>query len=763
MVNLFRHMLELALFPRDAGGVVYIPAGEASGPSKFEQTGEFNLPSEMFPPHCRVQTLPADETALLALDETLREPPARLFMIPPFLPARALSALARGSYPRLDLPMILLRKLADRLPPTTRFGIFLPASDLVLDSSQDFRSSLFRQVSSVLIIFHDYSLQALGLPVHGLFRAVTLIVDNHAAENAPMRFFRCPEAETEADQTEVIADLQQLLRQGGGQTKFGYVLRDLPAHGAALAYDLYHPDLFRKQQELAAFGGVSRLGDVMLIRRGLNLNANASILLPGDGGMGVPIIEARDIRPDGELNYADARYRAQVEPEWQLQPGDICLRALHGSSDHLGVVCVESYMLPLAAAHTVIVLRPLAGAAELTGRTALLDAQILLAYLRSTVFAEFLRANRSGVNVNLRALQDMPIPVIDEAMTVAVRSLDEAAASFLHWSEEANEARGSLFEFAAATDARLHILSAGRRARQRRDAAGLVDDFHQRIRTQYPHPIAFRWRTIETSDPGLEGYVHILECAELTAAYLAAMAIVLSRQCGVVIGYLTPMADKLAGGTQGTTMGEWVTILNEVRQSKKFSRLSSVVSFYEVLRFLDEPELLAAIDKLKAWRDDQAHGRGPKAEEVVPYFGAARTELERFLRGVEFLTEYRLRYIETTARDSLAGVTHYTYRDLMGDHPLVPIEAAKYHDGDLEAGSLYLVDRAGALHLARPMLTRRQCHKCWSWATYYLDGYQPEGDVSKLRSMEHGHAGHYEQDPNTTAAFRQVGLLPNTN
>jgi hypothetical protein len=130
--------------------------------------------------------------------------------------------------------------------------------------------------------------------------------------------------------------------------------------------------------------------------------------------------------------------------------------------------------------------------------------------------------------------------------------------------------------------------------------------------------------------------------------------------------------------------------------------------------------------------------------------------LRILLQSVEFLSEYSLRYIEETRRDAIGGVTHYSYRELMGDHPIVPLQEGETKDKEVETGSLYLVDRNGTLHLMRPLLVRRVCPTCGRWATFHLDSYDAKHDICVLRGMEHTHT---IKDQAIAYAFRHVGLL----
>ena len=65
------------------------------------------------------------------------------------------------------------------------------------------------------------------------------------------------------------------------------------------------------------------------------------------------------------------------------------------------------------------------------------------------------------------------------------------------------------------------------------------------------------------------------------------------------------------------------------------------------------------------------------------------SDLELFLEGIEFITEYP-RLIERAKRDTIRKRTAYQYRELIGDHPLVPIQTAKTSQAELEEKPLRL-------------------------------------------------------------------------
>jgi hypothetical protein len=296
----------------------------------------------------------------------------------------------------------------------------------------------------------------------------------------------------------------------------------------------------------------------------------------------------------------------------------------------------------------------------------------------------------------------------------------------------------------------------GRLAKQRYEAAMLVSDFRQRVRTRFPYPVAFRWRTVESQHPTLEGYIQVLECAEVTATYLAIMALLLARSVLKPIRWLGEMAKRIVTTGHGTNMSDWLSILHEAGGANFADDIPETAPFVEASRFLNVPKVKRSLELLAKWRNDQSHGRGPKGADVPTAFEKAKSELSTLLQSVEFVTDYPLRYIETTRRDTLLKVTRYDFRELMGDHALVPITREQTPDAEVEALSLYLLDRTGTLHLLRPLLIGRECPVCHNWGTFFLDTRSKDGTRVVLKSMENGHT---TEDEDLVEPLRACGLL----
>ncbi len=756
MIELYRQMLEEVMFPPESSRGLVLVAGfmkpDATG-GESRDSGTFALPRQLFPSTCAVRHLAPGAGFIAELHEAITSNnPQQLFLVPPFLDARRLPADLQTRYPRMNLEHVAIQIALELLPPEAALGVLLPVDSLSPERARSFREYLAEKAVIRYVIEHDFRPPILGIPVHPSFRLQTLIIQTGESLAPIIKFFKIPEANDPKEEDQILADLRRLVRQQGGATAHGFVLREGIRPGSKLLFDMQNPLLQRRMEEMGYFGQVQKLTEVVTIQSGIIFPArNAAGLTEKHSEGAIPLIEGRQILTDGSLSLEGVRYYLVNAPsERQLQANDIVLRALVSPHARLCAAIIRKDMLPLIASSSVLVLRKKPDAS--------VDERFLQEYLRSDRASEWVHAQGISVSLQASLMQEMPVPLPDETLASALEGLRTARTTFEHWKQQAEQAISSVFDFQSARDARLHLLTSGRKLRQRLIAAEQTDDFRYRLRTQFPHPIAYRWRTVEAAKPDLEGYVQALETAEVSACLLACVAVALAQGVdGVQIRWLGEMSKRFAARGQGTNMGDWVAILREVRDAKSLRQTAGLIPFYEVSRFLDDAEVNDALQRLKERRDDQSHGRGPKGSDIAGEFDLCISDLEILLRSTEFLTEYPLRYIETTRRDSLRHTTEYEYRELMGDHPLVPLQTGQSGDAELEAESLYLADRTGVLHLMRPLLLRQECPDCRSRATFYLDTYDHESDTCSMKSMERGHT---VQDQRISSAFRAVGLLP---
>ncbi|MBI5252425.1 MAG: hypothetical protein HY912_23265 [Desulfomonile tiedjei] len=753
MTTIFAEILKALLFKGEPDRDLVVLSDPTNNDRDRKVTGAYGFPEGVFPDFCAIRKLAGGEGFISAMKDMLvLEKPTRLFIVPPFQSYKDLPNQLSTEFHSMNLEEIVIQVAMQNLNPGTIVGVLLPLGTLVDEHSRGFRERL-SDSGTIMYVIELSNRQQLLPDVHSAFRMVIVIMIAGKADSELLRFWKMPDTVEEEQDEPIVSDLLRLSKQQGGQTNFGYVLRQRLPQGSPLSFDMYHPSVGKTIRDISILGAVRPLGELAEVFFGhLNLRRDAAMLTDSDSDRGIPVIEGRDILSDGTIVVENTRYTSKhVPPEKCLKPGDICTRRLVGPKPFRFYVTQIQESNLVSASDSVIIIRRRSS----TGDE---DWLILKLFLRSPKFLELLASQTTSQSIRIGDFRNIPVPISDPTLKLALTELLQASEIFSVWKTETEKAIGSLFDFESVKDSRMYLLSQGRRLRQRVHAARQMDEFSYRVRTQFPHPIAFRWRTVESCKPDLEGYLYVLECAEITLCYLASMAIVLAyRVMNDEIKRLSEIAKRLADRASGTSMGDWVAILIDARKFRRLSSTRESIPFYEVLLCLDDNRIKQALDNLKRRRNDQAHGRGPKGSDIPKAFKEARSDLEQLLEGIEFVSEYPLIYVEVTERDSLQRTTEYQYRTLMGDHPLVPLQRNTTQMAEVEAHSLYLLDRNDHLYLLRPLMTRRECPHCGNWATFYLDSYNKHDDKCILKSMEHSHT---VEDTNIPGAFRLLGMLP---
>jgi len=310
-----------------------------------------------------------------------------------------------------------------------------------------------------------------------------------------------------------------------------------------------------------------------------------------------------------------------------------------------------------------------------------------------------------------------------------------------------------------AAGSRRRMLQAGQLARQRHRAAQQVEELDYRIRTQFPHPLAYVWRELQVAGPDRYHRLRaVTKAAESHTCFLALVAVLVSRATSQPIAYLTEIAKRLSQRKSGTNFGDWFAILKEVNEGKAFRSLKGAVPFAEIMQLRAGEQWEPAIRRLMNLRNDDSHGRIAPGSVSPNLLAEAEKALEAVFKSTEFLTDYHLMFITETRFDSIRQVNRFQYRDLTGDNALAQLRNDQATRNDLESGSLYLRDRLGALHLFRPLLHYLECPECHQMSTFFLDTYDGTSGSSivTLKSFEKSSV---RNEP-VAEDFRHVGLLP---
>lgn len=716
--------------------------------------GGFVFPDNVFPDEVQIKRVRFDENILNTLAMLEYSKLTGLLIIPPMNDLRGFSQEFRKKFSGYkNVAEIVLDYIGKQLTSDSILVVLVPEIYLVLQSLGNFRKKIFDLITPEVIISHDFPWREYGTSTLYPMIMSTIVLRKTENSRIPLYFFKLENPKNETESDTIYSDFKNLIKREGGQTRYGYVIRDRNQIEGNWTYEYNHPGIEKKKNDLKVFGATKNLSDIFDIYLGKISLSRESNQLSTENSKGVPVLEGRDLLQDGNLSF-ETRFKMIDPPQKALlKQGDILIRAMFVNTpkSKLAVIDVENPQTLAAVSNSIIVLRP-------TLRLNENERLFIFNYLKSDQFLEFLGLDNVTISINIDSIQKIPVPIPDESVSIALQSLEEASIQLKKLVDEVENAKDAIFKTQTGTDARINTLTAGRMARQRLEAAKLAEDYRHRIRTQYPHPLAYLWRVLEAGIPDIEGYRHILDITEVTLSYLACTALAVVRSVtDKEVKYLDSMVSNVCDRGHGTSMGDWISILRELSTSKAFTQIESSIPYYEAFRFLADEKMVEVVDRLKKLRNDFAHGRGPKSTiDIQSFYKSARKDIDALYQAMDFLTEYPIRYIEETRRDSITQKTYYKYREIRGDHPFVPIEHGVYLDKDLEAKSLYLVDREKKLHLLRPFLFRRECPECGSLSTFFLDTYNVKTDTVVIKSMEHGHI---IKDSDISESMRYVGLL----
>jgi hypothetical protein len=343
----------------------------------------------------------------------------------------------------------------------------------------------------------------------------------------------------------------------------------------------------------------------------------------------------------------------------------------------------------------------------------------------------------------------------DEALGAALDHVMQAGERLEGWRREADELLRSVFLDDSAAAARARVVTAGRKLRLRADAASQVDDFGYMVRTRFPYPVALRWRRVQAAvgsgDPG-HAYAEVLDAAETLSGYAALLGLALSREAGITLGAAGALRTRLVSG-RGPGFGDWVAVLQEIGHCRAVRRLPRSHPLRDLGSLAASLDADAAGRRLYDRRNDESHQRRVDPVDLPRALEKAVTDLTTLLEEAQFLADWPLVHVYSACWDTFRAAAEVSYRQLMGDHAIVPYQTTERRESDLEQGSLYLIDSDSSWHLLRPFLIAQDCPVCKSWSTFHAD--REKGGLV-IKSLEHGHI---DDGSSLAQPLRHVGLL----
>ncbi|MFZ2279981.1 MAG: hypothetical protein WAW39_19450 [Prosthecobacter sp.] len=683
-----------------------------------------------------------------------------IFAFPPLLGELRMTAEWRERFGRLGIAEAVAETLMSQA--SGEHGVEVLAMLVPTHFVSSFRSSTWRQeffpAHSAVVIEHEHDdvPTALGLPFHSAVRLTTVIFQR---QPGPIRFFKITTEALAEPPLRLASALQSLIKQPSGKSRFGYVYQGQLDEGYPCSHEYYSEETEKLRQEIGVLGERVALGSVADVLMGV-VPCNPE-RQPGQGEVGVLAIRATDITRDGRVDLSDIQPNTRPAiVRHYLQDGDFCIRSIYRGDTGFIVGVFEGDGRPVTFGNTVIVVRPHASLNPA-------QRQVLLSFLRSPLAhrlgnAKQVMSSMAGMyRVSSHVLREFPVPLADEELVSSIQQLNDARMAFTKWINHIDEESNAILMESTAHGSRRRLLGAGQLARQRHRAGEQVEEFDYRVRTQFPHPLAYVWRELQVA--GADRYHRlkaVMKAAEGHTCFLALIAVLMSRSSGQPIMYLGEIGKRLSQRRSGTNFGDWFAILKEVNEGKAFRGLKGTSPFVEVTQLTANGTWEKAIRHLMALRNDDSHGRIASASVSANLLTEAEKALETVYRATEFLTDYQLLFITDTHFDSIRQINRYHYRDLTGDNALAQLREDHVSRADLEKHSLYLRDRQKNLHLFRPLLQYLECPECHQMSTFFLDTYDPAsgGSAVGLKSFERNSV---RTEP-IAEDFRHVGLLPTT-
>ncbi|MFB7112689.1 hypothetical protein [Streptomyces sp. NPDC056291] len=638
--------------------------------------------------------------------------------------------------------------------PDAVMGVLLPAHPWISEQpwAVEMRTKIAEHWDILLLAYGTGMLTQISAQAE----SAVVFLRGRAHTRPVLKFFQVPRPRP--DEKAVVKDFARLLDRQGGRGEYGYVLREIPSPEESLYFDRFDPNILQRREDLAGFGAVNALGDLFTFHRNsfsdAALKRGKYLTSPKNPGA-VRILRPRDIARDGTIAPpSEETLWATIPADQQLAAGDLVIRRMNAPimvpPHGFFTAEVSEADLPAAASDQVVTLRPITPLSRP-------QARLISMFLR-TPLALTLAGPRLAIT-SMEALAALPVPQPDEALTKALDELTAAKQQFKRWQQEADSVIESVFLEKTAAQARARVIDSGRALRLRAEAASLLDDLGHSVRTRFPYPIAYRWRETEariSAGDAQAAYAAVLDTAEELLCYIAQLVLALTHARQITLGSVTAIRDKLAGGRSGPGFGDWANVLNEAATSKQLNSLPQAHPLNDIRTLLAHQDAERARQALSERRNDQAHLRRVDPIDLPHAIDVAFADLTRLVERARFLADLPLLEITDVRWDAFARSARVEYRELAGDHPVVPTRTMTSPSNDLETGSLYLRDTDGALHLLRPFLIGRDCPTCRTWSTFHADRVPKTAVVFK--SLEHGHTIE-DTSPDTRRLLKHIGMV----
>ncbi len=489
------------------------------------------------------------------------------------------------------------------------------------------------------------------------------------------------------------------------------------------AVSLYDPELNKLEERLAGIGPTKPLSEVCTILRGV------SITLHDKGAkQGVPLV-TRVAHIETPASIPDDVRRIALTPETEralLRPGDVVVPAIRGGYPQCVLVQSDT---PLVASDRLFILRV---------SDAGLTPDFLVEYLNSGLARRLIEERYSGSAgpmLTVRSLGSLPVPMLGRPVTLDLREIGTLEAALRRRADELGLQRQTLFDATTPQAFASGVQDLRRKGELLSRSLLRADDLGFQVANFYPFPIAYGYRLLASISNPTDLYKEQLRVGENILAFLASIAMSLIQP-----------ADRASAGLDvrdiwdgGASPGHWRDITGKcckvLGTYKDHPLAASIVGLHITA---EKRGFGAAVQRLITAKNDFKHDRGPRTEEE---FESATRDmqqtLEACIKALAFFMEHPIRQV-IDHDVTRTGEFKLRCLSLVGDHPGLPQEELSYRT-PLPKRDLYIAAAGVGWVPLFPLLVARNCPRCKTRETFFLDKWNRNKGTAMRKSFERGH------------------------
>jgi hypothetical protein len=489
------------------------------------------------------------------------------------------------------------------------------------------------------------------------------------------------------------------------------------------AVSLYDPELNKLEARLAGIGPTKALSEVCTILRGLPVVAHDT-----NAKEGVPLV-TRVVQIETPDSLPDDLRKVALTPETErylLRPGDVVVPAMRGGYSQCALVQSD---VPLVASDRIFILRV---------SDAGLTPEFLIEYLNSSLARRLIEdrcSGSAGPMLTVRSLGSLPVPMLGRPVTLDLREIGTLEAGLQRRADELRLQRQALFDATTPQAFASGVQDLRRKGELLSRSLLRADELGFQVANFYPFPIAYGYQLLASIGNPTDLYKEQLRVGENILAFLASVAMSLIQEADRASVELD--VRKIWDG--GASPGDWRDIIGKsckvLGTYKDHPLASSIVALHITA---EKRGFGAAVQKLIAAKNDFKHDRGPRTEEE---FEAATKDLQQTLdaciKALAFFTEHPIRQV-IDHDVTRTGEFKLRCLALVGDHPGLPQEDLTYRT-PLPKRDLYIAAAGVGWVPLFPLLVARNCPRCKTRDTFFLDKWNRDKGTAMRKSFERGH------------------------